>query len=228
LVSHASLGDGAGLAGFSMNLLVNPKPEQLDVDLPHQPVDEHFDLVAIVGGNLRRLRTRRGLSLERLSKLCGVSRAMLSQIELGHSAPTINVLWKIASALELPFAAFLEQAPFSVGVVLKKSKGKVLLSQDGRFSSRALFPFDGQRRVEFYELLLNAHSASESEAHPPGTIENIVVTRGQLEVVAQDRTYHLDQGDSVIFEADVPHTYRNPGPEAGQYYLVVRYAEDVG
>src|SRR4051812_14525722 len=62
------------------------------------------DLAPVVGANLRRLRVRRGLSLERLSKACGVSRAMLGQIELGRSAPTINVVWKIARALDIPFS----------------------------------------------------------------------------------------------------------------------------
>ena len=54
------------------------------------------DLTPVLGANLRRLRMRRGLSLEKLSQLSGVSRAMLGQIELGQSAPTVNVLWKIA------------------------------------------------------------------------------------------------------------------------------------
>src|SRR5579859_404207 len=60
------------------------------------------DLAPVVGKNLRRLRTQRGLSLERLSRASGVSRAMLGQVELGQSAPTINVLWKIARALGIP------------------------------------------------------------------------------------------------------------------------------
>ena len=64
----------------------------------------------VVGANLRRLRNQRGLSLERLAQISGVSRAMLGQIELGQSAPTINVLWKIASALEVPFSALISRA----------------------------------------------------------------------------------------------------------------------
>ncbi|MEP7126331.1 MAG: helix-turn-helix transcriptional regulator, partial [Byssovorax sp.] len=51
------------------------------------------DLTPVVGANLRRLRAKRGLSLERLARASGVSRAMLGQIELGQSTPTINVLW---------------------------------------------------------------------------------------------------------------------------------------
>src|SRR5579871_1235604 len=65
------------------------------------------DLAPVVGRNLRKLRTQRGLSLERLAKGSGVSRAMLGQIELGQSAPTINVLWKIARALGIPFSALI-------------------------------------------------------------------------------------------------------------------------
>ena len=54
------------------------------------------DLAHVLGRNLRRLRTRQGLSLERLAKVSGVSRAMLGQIELGRSVPTIGLLWKVA------------------------------------------------------------------------------------------------------------------------------------
>ncbi|PKU21676.1 helix-turn-helix domain-containing protein [Telmatospirillum siberiense] len=183
-------------------------------------------LVGIVGENLRRLRTRRGLSLERLAKVSGVSRAMLGQIELGRSAPTINVLWKIAHSLDLPFSALISEAPTQdQAMVMRRSESKILLSQDGRFSSRALFPFDGERKVEFYELRLAGQAVAKSEAHAVGTTETIVVNRGQLEVEIHGRVHRLDVGDSVIFEADADHAYRNPGHDEGLYYLVMTYVE---
>jgi transcriptional regulator with XRE-family HTH domain len=52
-----------------------------------------------VGGNLKQLRVARQLTLEALAAECGVSRAMLGQIELGRSIPTINLLAKIAKGL---------------------------------------------------------------------------------------------------------------------------------
>src|SRR3954465_5070582 len=104
-----------------------------------------------VGKNLKRLRGRAGRSLEKLSKASGVSRAMLGQVELGQSAPTINVLWKIARALGVPFSALIT-SPGSTGtLLLKASDSKQLSSHDGKFRSRALFPFDAPRRTEFYE-----------------------------------------------------------------------------
>jgi transcriptional regulator with XRE-family HTH domain len=189
---------------------------------------EATDLAPVVGGNLRRLRTRRGLSLERLAQISGVSRAMLGQIELGQSAPTINVLWKIARALEVTFSALISARTQSGALVLRSSESKILTSKDRSFSSRALFPFDEPRRVEFYELRLQAGSVEDADAHPPGTSENLVVTAGTVEIDVAGDTHRLETGDSILFEADTPHAYRNPGRAESVMYLVMTYAEEIG
>ncbi len=189
---------------------------------------ESADLAPIVGGNLRRLRTRRGLSLERLAQISGVSRAMLGQIELGQSAPTINVLWKIARALEVTFSALISQRTQSGALVLRSGESKLLSSKDRSFTSRALFPFDEPRRVEFYELHLAGGSIENADAHLPGTAENLVVTAGTIEIDVGGDTHKLETGDSILFEADTPHAYRNPGKVEAVMYLVMTYAEEIG
>ncbi|MDX2093242.1 MAG: helix-turn-helix domain-containing protein [Kofleriaceae bacterium] len=189
---------------------------------------ESADLAPVVGVNLRRLRTRRGLSLERLAQISGVSRAMLGQIELGQSAPTINVLWKIARALEVTFSALISARTQSGALVMRASESKILTSKDRSFSSRALFPFDEPRRVEFYELRLAAGSTEDADAHPPGTTENLVVTAGTLELDVAGDTHKLEAGDSILFEADTPHAYRNVGRNEVVMYLVMTYAEEIG
>src|SRR5262249_427336 len=177
---------------------------------------------------------RRGLSLERLAQISGVSRAMLGQIELGQSAPTINVLWKIARALEVTFSALISARSQSGALVLRVADAKLLTSKDPTlpprrtFPPRALSPFDEPRRVEFYELRLAAGSAEEADAHPPGTSENLVVTAGSLEIDVAGDTHRLEPGDSILFEADTPHTYRNAGKVETVMYLVMTYAEEIG
>jgi transcriptional regulator with XRE-family HTH domain len=183
------------------------------------------DLAPVVGTNLRRLRMKRGLSLEKLAQKSGVSRAMLGQIELGQSAPTINVLWKIARALDVTFATLIQARDAGGSTVLKKAQSKVLTSQGGQFSSRALFPFDGPRRAEFYELRLAPRFAEVADAHAPGTVENLVVAEGQLELLVGKETHRLDTGDAIVFEADVAHTYTNSGAKDCVMYLVMTYAE---
>jgi len=187
------------------------------------------DLAPIVGANLRRLRGERKLSLEGLAKISGVSRAMLGQIELGHSAPTINVLWKIARALDLPFSALIAAPKRAGGTrVLHAAKTKRLTSHDGSFSSRALFPFDEPRRVEFYELVLTKGGVENADPHPPGTRENLVVTRGEVEIVVGPDVHRLGTGDAILFEADAVHSYKNVGDGDATMYLVMTYAEQVG
>ena len=189
---------------------------------------ERADLTPAVGPNLRRMRVHRALSLERLAHASGVSRAMLCQIELGQSAPTINVLWKIARALNVPFSALITDQTPSRTKVLTAASAKVLRSADGRFSSRALFPFDEPRTVEFYELRLAPLSTEQAEPHPPGTVENLVVTSGSLEIGVADDHYLLATGDAIQFEADGPHEYRNPGESEAVVYLVMTYADRLG
>jgi transcriptional regulator with XRE-family HTH domain len=182
----------------------------------------------VVGANLRRLRVKRGLSLERLSRASGVSRAMLGQIELGQSTPTINVLWKIARALGVPFSALITNRSAGRTTVMSAARAKVLASHDGTFTSRALFPFDEPRTVEFYELRLAPRSVEQADAHPPGTVENLVVTTGTLEMTVGAERHMLSTGDAIMFEADVPHAYRNPGETELLMYLVMTYTEKTG
>lgn len=186
------------------------------------------DLVPVLAANLRRLRVRRGLSLERLAKQSSVSRAMLSQIELGYSAPTINVMWRIASALSVPFSALLETESAKTTRVLPATRAKLLTSHDGAMVSRALFPFDAQRRTEFYQLELKPHAIERAQAHAPGTTENLVVAQGEVSIGVGDELATLKEGDAIFFVADVDHSYQNLGDSRAVLYLVMAYAHEIG
>lgn len=193
------------------------------------PASEHpGEIATIVGTNLRRLRRRQGHSLERLASLSGVSRAMLSQIETGKSVPTISLLWKVAESLGVPFAKLLSSPNGHAAAILRRDTAKILSSSNGAFTSRALFPFDCERTVEFYELRLAPLHHERAEAHASGTRENLVVARGSVAVgTSGEPPVVLSAGDAVVFDADVPHSYRNLGNEEAVLYLVMTYAEAV-
>ena len=193
-----------------------------------EPADAEDGLAQIVGHNLRRLRTRRGYSLERLARLSGVSRAMLGQIELGRSVPTINLLWKVTRALEVPFAALTGGPDVRGTMVLRAKDAKILVSHTGQFHSRALFPFDSQRKVEFYELRLSPGGIEIADPHAPGTMENLVVSEGTVEIEVEGERHVLQTHDAIVFEADVPHAYKNLGQVEARMYLVMTYVELIG
>jgi transcriptional regulator with XRE-family HTH domain len=173
-----------------------------------------------LGSNLRRARQTRGLSLERLSRASGVSRAMISQVELGKSTPTINVLWRMAQALGVPLATLVNEGATARCVLLRADVAKVLTSRDGGFSSRALFRGDGPGAIEFNELTLRGGSTESADSRPPGSTETLVVARGTLTVAFRGERYCLQTGDAIFFDADSPHEYVNDGPEDARAYVV--------
>ena len=153
---------------------------------------------------------------------------MLGQIELGHSTPTINVVWKIARALDVSFSTLITEGSAARAALVARDRSKLLTSHDGSFTSRALFPFDAPRNVEFYELNLAPHATEHAEPHPAGTTENLVVTSGVLELTVDKARHTVNTGDAIFFEADVVHSYRNPSDQGLTMYLVMSYAEDIG
>ncbi|HEY1088957.1 MAG TPA: rhodanese-like domain-containing protein [Archangium sp.] len=195
---------------------VEPPPELVDAHLP--------ELDAVIGTNLRELRTRRGLSLDAAARMTGLSRTLLGQVELGTNTPSLGVVWRIARAFDVPFAALLASPGQTETAIMRKAGAKRLVSADGRFASRALFPFGEAGKVEFYELWLAAHGREDAEAHRPGTRENIVVTKGQLAIELKGVRHELAEGDAIVFGADVPHAYINPGNGECVMHLVMTYA----
>jgi transcriptional regulator with XRE-family HTH domain len=181
------------------------------------------ELAGVIGRNLRRIRTRQGFSLERLASASGVSRAMLSQIERGRSVPTIGLLWKVARAVGVPFSALTSDGLTSGTTVLRAGAAKVLASSDGSFTSRALFPAGLDRRVEFYKLTLAPRAIEIAVPHAPGTLENLTVVAGEVEIQVAEQSHRLQTDDAILFEADVAHQYRNLGDEKAVMYLVMSY-----
>lgn len=179
----------------------------------------------LVGVNLARLRAERQLSLDALARASGVSRAMLAQIESGRSVPSIKVLHKIASALKVSVAAFLRRHATNGIEYLPAEQAARLVTSNGRFSARPLFPFNAPASAEFHELRIAPLHAESGNPRPPGTTINLVVSDGTLEIRVHERAQLLATGDAIVFDADQPHTLRNPGNTEARAYQVTVNAE---
>ena len=71
-------------------------------------MDQRTDIHERLAVSLRETRKARGLSLDAVAKLSGVSRSMVSQIERGESSLTVATLWNLTQALQVDFAGLLE------------------------------------------------------------------------------------------------------------------------
>jgi transcriptional regulator with XRE-family HTH domain len=177
-----------------------------------------------VGTALRRLRRDRDLSLEQLAQASGVSRAMLGQIELGQSTPTVTVVWKIAGALGVPFTALLGE-PETTKHVLRASEAKWMRSRDEKYRSRALFIPGPGGLMEFYELRLAAGATQLFPPHGPGTTESLVVSQGELEITLGEEVVTLGPGDALSYAADRRHQYRTTSSKEAVLFCVITYRQ---
>lgn len=185
----------------------------------HQALDEGA-LMATVGGNLRRLRKQHRLSLESLSALCGVSRAMLGQLEQGKSMPSIKTLWQVAQALGVSVTWFLEAAHHVVHIPVPPESRVSLKSGEGEL--RSLQHLGDSGVDAFYELRL----ARGAEIRLPAALSpqriHVTSVQGVLTTLVDDTPHTLLPREALQYEGSQPMVWRNEADMPVQAYVVVR------
>lgn len=181
--------------------------------------DGRISVVAL-GARIRTERSDRRLTLEDLASLSGVSRSMLSAIERGTKVPTVIVLDRVANALGVSVSRLLDEERPETVVVLRRDDQK-LVSGDGwerHIVSPVVHGVDFEMgRVQFAP----GADAGEFAPHLPGWTEYFVVERGTVEITLdRRRSYILNTGDSLYFQSDVTHSFRNPGTTESVGYVV--------
>ncbi|WCN36199.1 helix-turn-helix domain-containing protein [Aneurinibacillus uraniidurans] len=175
-----------------------------------------------IGKNFKRIRTERNLSLDKMSELTGVSKAMLGQIERGESNPTITTIWKIASGLHISFSSLLAEDTPPVTLVDVRTIDPVI-ENDEKYRVYPLFPFHPKKQFEIFSLVLEPGGSHESEGHTTGVEEYVIVGSGTLEFVMEQEIYHVTQGSALHFQADRPHCYRNAGTSPVVCSVIIHY-----
>ncbi len=178
--------------------------------------------VSAIGERLKEIRAKRELSLDDVSKLTGVSKPMLGQIERGRSIPTITTLWKIATGLKAPLSSFLEE-PQPEYAVVDPGKAEVISEDGGRMRAYPLYPYDPIRAVEIFYIEFDAGCRHASDRHNDGVEEYILVLSGKLQLVLTEKEMILEEKQAIRFRADIPHAYQNPFGEPCTVYNIIFY-----
>lgn len=174
------------------------------VDLPN----------AGLGSQLRQRRRAKSLTLSELSGLAGLSVGLLSQIERGISAPSLKSLMQISAALGIPPSWLFDQGsrqdPLEKGLVVRRGARRRLDLGSYGVTKELLTPdLGGELQVYLVEIRPGGHSGPEVYTHRGE--EAGLVLAGTLELIVEDRTVLLYEGDSFRFESSLPHRYTNPG-----------------
>lgn len=176
-----------------------------------------------VGARVRALREAMGLSLRDLGERSGVSAPMLSQVERGETSPTIAIATKIAAGLELTLSQLL-RLDEGQHVVVSRAGRRRRYERGGHSFEELTPPLPGQRAdVSLHTLKPGAATGGRGDPpmHEPGSRETAVVLEGGLALFVEGTRHGLGAGDSVTFDADLPHHFENEGDEPTRFLAVI-------
>lgn len=174
-----------------------------------------------VGQNLRKLRNELGISLDEASKLTGVSKAMLGQIERGESSPTISTLWKISSGLRVNFTTLLDDCKKDL-IFVKKEDAEVIIEEDGNMKLYSIFPYDSKSGMDIFIIDLEG-GCSHNSLHKNVIEEIVLVVEGILNIQIEKEEFELKAGDSLKFDGSLKHTYKNIRKEKVVFHNIEIY-----
>lgn len=174
----------------------------------------------IVGRKLRDLRAGQGLSLRGLADRSGLNINTLSLIENGKSSPSVSTMHQLASALGIPIARFFETEPVEKKVVFT-SMDKRPLTCVGSTRMHNLSKDLAGNAIGSFIVDLQPGMGSGDQMIVHTGHEFVFCLNGSVRYRIEQEDYVLKQGDSLSFEAHLPHRWENCGDQVAEILLVL-------
>jgi len=163
-----------------------------------------------LGTRLKQLRVERGCSLSELSRLSGVGKGTISELENDRRGARLGTLFALSTAMGAPLGALMpDGGTWGTSPVQGDSVTATLLAR---------WPME-QYLVEVYRATL-AEQQQESAAHAPGVMETVAVVRGRVRVGCAGDERELDEGESLRYRGDLPHRFVSLGGSADVVLLM--------
>jgi transcriptional regulator with XRE-family HTH domain len=175
------------------------------------------DLPARLALNIKQLRESRGLTQEHMARLAGMPRATWGHLESGAGNPTLAVLDKVATALQVPLEE-LTAAPRSSGRLYPKGSLPARRQGDGLVRKLLPDPIPGML-IDRMEIGLGGRIPGVP--HMPGTREYLICESGEIRLAVAGEQWTLGPGDVVVFRGDQRHSYTNAASRTAVGYSVV-------
>lgn len=186
-------------------------------------------LATALGRKLRALRHASSLSVEALAREGGVSAGLISKVERGLGNPSLHNLQKLAGALGVSLSAlFNQEAPAeqetakeerpparAACAVVRRDQRKKLVFPQERIAYELLTP-DLQRSLEVIRSVVPVDYDTSARPYQHVGEECVHILRGRIEVHVGDESHVLEPGDTITYDASIPHWWRNVGDEESE------------
>jgi len=180
-------------------------------------MDKPFSL----GEKVRQVRTERNISQRDLARLAGLSPNSISLIERDETSPSVATLQSLAGALNIRMSYFFEEeSPASVLHI--KSGVRPKITSDG-VQIEGMGKTLPAQEMEPFLITLEPYAGSGGERQVVHSgHEFVYCLQGKIEYVIDGNVYLMEVGDILIFEAALPHLWRNPFEVEAKFILVLQ------
>jgi mannose-6-phosphate isomerase-like protein (cupin superfamily)/DNA-binding XRE family transcriptional regulator len=200
-----------------------------------------FDPGTGLGPRLREVRSAGGLSVRELARRVGCSASLISQIERGVSVPSVGMLYALATELGSSLDYLLFGSGPGAGAVLaadpqpvapppaalvQRGGGRQIIDLASGVRWERLTP-QSEAMTDFLEVIYSpgGHSTDERRPLRHDGREYALILSGTLTANIGFESYDLEPGDSIAFDAAMPHEYLNKTGEVVRAISVVVHSE---
>ena len=174
-----------------------------------------------LGERIRARRKELGLSQSDLAERTGMTASFVSQVERGVTSPSIDSLYRISQALDVPVFHFLLEPEATSPVVRHNERVQLAWPWAGpELAFQLLTPRTSQRLEAFLTEWQPGEGGSAS-GFGDATEEFIYVLDGQLEVRVGEEAYLLGPGDAICFEGVMLQGMEPRGDQTVRFLSVI-------
>jgi transcriptional regulator with XRE-family HTH domain len=181
--------------------------------------------VPSVGVHLREFRHQRGLSLRALAELCELSPNTISLIERGTTSPSVSTLHRLATALGVHISDFFVEPGARTRLLLTRAEDRARSGSSSVRLESLGYGLDEQACDPFIVTLKAGASSGRHVMTHPGH-ELIFCLEGALDYEIEGEHHRLEPGDSLLFDATLPHRWSNPNSRPAKFILIMQLGED--
>ena len=176
-----------------------------------------------VGSRLRSLRQERELSQRALAEQAGVSPNAISLIERDEISPSVATLQRLAAALGVKMSYFFDTST-ETNIVYSRAGTRTQVAAGG-VTIEGIGSRLRDQQLEPFHLVLAPHADAGGQHVVHAGQEFVCCYRGCVEYEIDGTAYVLTAGDYLLFEADLPHYWRNPTEETAELLLILQAPE---
>ncbi len=164
-----------------------------------------------IGEKLRRLRMIENITQKELARKVGCTPAYISLLENGHVDPSLSMLKKITTTLNITIVDFF-RPDSEEKTVVRKSEREVVEFPKSKMSIQMLVSNPRTKTMDARIATIYPGGGSRGPYHHEGE-EFGIVLQGKLELIFNGSVTQLEEGDSFYFCSTNSHQFRNPGEE---------------